>query len=770
MSHSKTKKNLSAQWYQCDKCHSYITHKDIELHGAMCPPDLENLGHTFVLDGVLFGLLDLKPCEEVKNLSSREKDSMLFISQAAMQLCEFAIGDLVVLESRGRSTPLVLKVWPTIEKGLTSVLITRNCLENANLTQNDFVIVKRFIETEVKAMQISVVILNGPKSLELTSELSNRLSKSYEGRYVTTDNIAHIMFYGTRLKFAIKVIKPKNECKSIEEQIKDLCLTDQRMFYLIDSNTKWQIFKTQESFNEANKVTKKQEIVGQQLEIDEILEIIKAISQKSKCLTVAGNKSVLLYGHSGTGKTTIAEMIGKKIGFNTVKISAANLYGSTIKAPEDAIRELFQESIEKAPSILILDEIDILCPSRSGRISDSEKRLVSTLLTCIDSLKQSPEVFVIATTNKLDNIDLAFRRCGRLDREIEILTPNPKTRKLILENLIIPQSLSNSELQELALSTHGYVGADLVSLCSQANLICARRGGDKTDLNDFKLALRKVKPSAMREVQIEVPNVKWSDIGGQNDLKLLLRQAVEWPLIYPESFTRLGITPPKGVLMFGPPGCSKTMIAKALATESGLNFLSIKGPELFSKWVGESEKAVRDVFNKARQVAPSIVFFDEIDALGGERGAGASTSVQERVLAQLLTELDGITPLSDVTIVAATNRPDKIDKALLRPGRLDRIVYVQLPDDETRSEIFRIKLSKIPTRDVDINNLVTSTKGYSGAEVNAVCHEAAMFALEEDLQSAFVETRHFAKALMMVTPRTPQNLLKIYEDYINIKI
>jgi AAA family ATPase len=287
---------------------------------------------------------------------------------------------------------------------------------------------------------------------------------------------------------------------------------------------------------------------------------------------------------------------------------------------------------------------------------------------------------------------------------------------------------------------------------------------------DILWAVTQVKPSAMREVFIEVPNVRWSDIGGQHELKLKLRQAVEWPLKHPEAFTRLGISPPRGVLMFGPPGCSKTMIAKALATESKLNFLSIKGPELFSKWVGESERAVREVFHKARQVAPAIVFFDELDALGSERsgasGYGAS-NVQERVLAQLLTELDGVEPLGNVTVVGATNRPDRIDKALLRPGRLDRIVYVPLPDANTRQEILEMQLHKMPVAsDVNIDELVNRTESYSGAEVIAVCHEAALKALEENLSATNVKHSHFMSALQLVIPRTPSSLLKLYETYL----
>uniref|UniRef100_A0AAR5PKZ8 AAA+ ATPase domain-containing protein n=1 Tax=Dendroctonus ponderosae TaxID=77166 RepID=A0AAR5PKZ8_DENPD len=481
------------------------------------------------------------------------------------------------------------------------------------------------------------------------------------------------------------------------------------------------------------------------------------------------NKSVLLYGNTGTGKTTLAKFIAHTLRVNVVEISATYLYSKNSKSPEETVNKLFKSAIDKSPSVILLDEIDILCPSRNGRIVEAEKRIISTMLARMDELSQiAAKVFIIATTNKIDQIEPAFRRCGRLDREIEIPTPNPKARKLILRKILsaMSQKVSEAELQEIAMTAHGYVGADLVSVCSQASLLSSRRSVPKIDLDDLKAALRKVRPSAMREVQIETPNVKWTDIGGHSKMKALLSQSVEWPLKYPESFKRLGISPPKGVLMFGPPGCSKTMIAKALATESGLNFITIKGSELFSKWVGESEKAIRDVFRKARQVAPSVVFFDEIDALAGERSSDATTSVQERVLAQLLTELDGITPLADVNILAATNRPDRIDKALIRPGRIDRAVYVALPDADVRRDIFRIQFLKMPTEGVSVEMLVEATQGYSGAEITGICKEAAMFALSEDIQSKCVRMEHFDMALKLAPPRTPPELLKIYDNFV----
>jgi AAA family ATPase len=365
----------------------------------------------------------------------------------------------------------------------------------------------------------------------------------------------------------------------------------------------------------------------------------------------------------------------------------------------------------------------------------------------------------------LDNIDPAIRRSGRLDYEIEIPVPNTSMREAILSKMLSEfAAIGPSNIKELAKITHGFVGADLETLISKSSKRELESERLSLIYDDILTNLSTVKPSAMRELLIEKPNVKWSDIGGMHDLKLKLKQIVEWPLLHPETFKRLGIKPPRGLCMFGPPGCSKTMIAKALASESNLNFISIKGSDLFSMWVGESEKAVRDLFVKARQLAPCIVFFDEIDAIGGERESGSS--VKERVLAQILTEIDGVNTLKNVIIIAATNRPDLIDTALMRPGRLDRIVYVQLPDAETREEIFKIKLFKIPiASDVDVKELVRRTEGYSGAEIEAVCKEAALKALEDSFDIQEIAMNYFDKALSIVSPRTSPELLQLYSEY-----
>ncbi|CAH1159359.1 unnamed protein product [Phaedon cochleariae] len=776
MSAQKQKKTTSP-WTLCEKCSVSLLYKDKEAHITDCPPDVNEPIYNFIKKGVLYGTVDQKCNEDVKNLSTRERDNLVFLSESVIRLCSLAIGDWVSVKSLNGSSQVAKIVWPTTEKTLTSVLFTKNGLDLSLFSINQKVIVSKLSSEPRKASCVTLVTLNGPKSLEFSSELYNRISKSHESRILSLGNQIGSMFYGKLLRFEIKsieVTEASNNQNDLNTNFDRLCIEQPDEVFEVTSHTKWKLYRDQEDFEKNTREEQLTSLAGIEEELSEIRGLMYTCLNKSKISFLYQTKAVLLFGNSGTGKTTIAQTLAQESKANIVTISPPDLFSKNTVSPEENIREMFNNAFQHAPSVIILDEIDVLCPSRSNRLSETEKRVVSTLLLLFDELATNKHqcIFLIATTNKPDNVDPSFRRCGRLDREIEIPTPSPHNRRLILDKLLekIPNVLSEDDNKDISLNTHGFVGADLVSLCSRAGLHAIKRGAAEVNLEDFKFAMKMVRPSAMREVQIEVPNVKWSDIGGQENLKLILRQAVEWPLKYSDSFLRLGVTPPKGVLMFGPPGCSKTMIAKALATESGLNFLSIKGPELFSKWVGESERAVREVFRKARQVAPSIIFFDEIDALGGERSSNSSTSVQERVLAQLLTELDGVTPLGDVTILAATNRPDRIDKALLRPGRLDRIVYVPLPDKQTRRDIFRIKFEKMPILNVSIEDLVENTESYSGAEVNAVCHEAAMMALEENLESQHVEGRHFEKALKLITPRTPSSLIKLYEDYLQNKI
>lgn len=407
-----------------------------------------------------------------------------------------------------------------------------------------------------------------------------------------------------------------------------------------------------------------------------------------------------------------------------------------------------------------------ICPKAEA--SDIVKRLSNFFVNLLDNLNSSvrgSRTVLIGTTDNPDSLNPAVRRSGRLDYEFEIPIPDADAREqILLKSLTLQKhALHPDEIKSIAKVSHGYVGADLVSLVGRAS----HEAKATITYASMASALQHVKASAMREIMIENPNVHWADIGGQDDLKLKLRQIIEWPIHRPEIFTRLGISPPRGLLMFGPPGCSKTMIAKAIATESKVNFLSIKGSELFSMWVGESERAVRELFRKARQVAPSIIFFDEIDAIGGERSAESGSSVRERVLAQILTEIDGVSALKNVKIIAATNRPDLIDKALMRPGRLDRIIYVRLPDFATRKEIFRIKLSKIPiSADVQQDDLVARTEGYSGSEIEAICQEAALKALEESFDTLEIPQKFFDHALNVVKPRTSEDLLMLYENYL----
>ncbi|GAA5876576.1 hypothetical protein JCM16303_003586 [Sporobolomyces ruberrimus] len=554
---------------------------------------------------------------------------------------------------------------------------------------------------------------------------------------------------------------------------------------------------------------------GMEAQIEQIREMVEWPLTRPELYSHFGlrpPRGILLYGPPGTGKTLLAFSIARSTRSNLFTINGPSLSSAYHGETEARLREVFADAKRNSPAIIVIDEVDALAPNREEG-GEVERRVVAMLLTLMDGLEEKgevkkdedegeeedeadqdkpdekPRVVVIAATNRPNAIDPALRRPGRFDKEIEIGVPDVASRLSILNVLLrqTPHALSEPTLQSIAARTHGFVGADLSSLVHTAGLLAIKRSHSLLSSNtasasstlpsslssmkvlpsDLESALLSTRPSAMREVFLETPKVYFKDIGGQEHVKAKLKESVEWPLMHPETFKRLGVSPPRGVLLYGPPGCSKTLIAKALATEGGLNFIAVKGPEVFNKYVGESEKAIREVFRKARAAAPSIVFLDEVDAIAPARGSEESSGpTGDRVLMSLLTEMDGIEELNGVVVLAATNRPDVIDPALMRPGRLDRILYVSPPDVEARKQIFSINFSKMAVHpDVDVAELAEITEGCSGAEIASVCQDAALSAMNEDMNAPNIQRKHFVEAARTVRRRITPEVIQEYEEW-----
>ncbi len=540
------------------------------------------------------------------------------------------------------------------------------------------------------------------------------------------------------------------------------------------------------------------------LKIREMIELPLRHPELFDKLGIEPPKGVLLHGPPGTGKTLIAKAVANETNAYFISLNGPEIMSKFYGESEENLRRMFKDGEDNAPSIIFIDEIDAIAPKREEVHGEVERRVVAQLLALMDGLKSRGKLVVIGATNRPDALDPALRRPGRFDREIVIGVPDRNGRKETLQihtrgmplateedikTGIIKSDESIVDLDKLADITHGFVGADLEALCKEAAMGALRKILPQINLeeetippevlenlivtmDDFTDAHKMAEPSALREVFVDIPNVTWEDVGGLEEVKRELKESVEWPIKYPQAFTKMGTRPPKGVLVYGPPGCGKTLLAKAVAKESEANFISVKGPEVLSKWVGESEKAVRQIFKKARQAAPTVVFFDEIDAIASLRGTEVGSRVGERVLNQMLTEMDGLEELHNIVVIAATNRPDLLDPALLRPGRFDRILLVPVPDSDARAEIFKVHTKTMPlAKDVDLQKFVKQTENYVGSDIEALCREAAMIAIREtlkengDIDKKKVDAAHFTRALKTVKSSVTKETMTSYEGF-----
>ncbi len=667
-------------------------------------------------------------------------------------------GDAIIIEGKKKTAAVVMRGYPE-DEGTGIIRIDGYTRRNAGTGIDEKVKIRR-----VSASPATQVTFAPTQPLRIMGG-EEYLRRLLEGRLLTRGDVITINVMGNAIDLVVTNFKPAKEV------------------VIITQDTGIKISEKPAKEERGIPRVTYEDIGGLKEEIRKIREMVELPLRHPELferLGIEPPKGVLLYGPPGTGKTLLAKAVANEANAHFIYLSGPEIMSKYYGQSEENIREVFKEAQENAPSIIFIDEIDSIAPKRDEVTGEVERRVVAQLLALMDGLESRGKVVVIGATNRPNALDPALRRPGRFDREIEIGIPDRNARKEILEIHTRGVPLADDvDLDKLADMTHGYVGADLAALVKEAAMRALRRVMPEIDIDveeipheileklvvtwdDFMDAYREMQPSTMREVLIEKPNVHWDDIGGLEDVKQELREVVEWPMKYRKLFAHMNVKIPKGILLYGPPGTGKTLLAKAVATESEANFISVKGPEFLSKWVGESEKAVREVFRKARQAAPCVVFIDEIDAVAPMRGRDLGTHVTERVVSQILTEMDGLEELHNVTVIAATNRPDILDPALLRPGRFDRLIYVPVPDLKAREEIFKIHLRGRPlAEDVNIEKLAEMTEGYTGADIEAVCNEATMLAVREYIMSgkdpenpenAKISMKHFEEALEKVKP------------------
>ncbi|MEM1654742.1 MAG: CDC48 family AAA ATPase [Nitrososphaerota archaeon] len=673
----------------------------------------------------------------------------------------FQTGDIV--EIVGRKVTAATLWLGYMEDEKDAIRIDGYIRNNAGVSLNEWVTIR-----EAKVAEAQLVVLAPVNSSIKPDENFTRLVKSRLIEYpIVQKNVIPVMFFGNLFTFAVLQTKPQGIVK----------ITPRTRLIIHSKAMQEKVLKTTVTYEDIGGLHE------QIQRIREMIELPLRYPELFQKLGIEPPKGVLLYGPPGCGKTLLAKAVATEAEANFILVNGPEIMNKYYGESEARLREIFRKAEESAPSIIFIDEIDAIAPKRSEVTGEVEKRVVAQLLALMDGLESRGQVIVIGATNRPNALDPALRRPGRFDREIEIGIPDRNARREILQIHTRGMPLAEDvDLDKLAEMTKGYTGADLAALCREAAMKAIRRILPSIDfseerippeildklvvtMKDFMDAFKEITPTALREIEIEIPNVRWEDIGGLEDVKRQLVEAIEWPLKYPEKFERMGIKPPKGVLLYGPPGCGKTMLAKAVATEAEANFISVKGPEIFNKWVGESEKAVREIFRKARQAAPCIIFFDEIESVVMRKDlVEDSSGVSSRVTSQILAEMDGIEELTDVIVIGATNRPDLLDPAILRPGRFDKLIYVPPPEEKSRYQILKIYTKRMPLApDVSLRDLAMRTEMYSGADLAALCREAAMNALRRSLDAEYVTRQDFEQALEVIKPSITPQLLKEYE-------
>jgi len=691
------------------------------------------------------------------------------IDPTIMRILELSQGEIVMIEGSRNTAVTVYNGYPEDENRGT-IRIDGSTRKNAGVGLDEKVSIKKIVPKPATKVTLAptqpLKILGG----------EDYLAQALEGRPIVKGDLIEVSIMGRKFDLVVQGYQPSGEAATIQNftQIK-----------ISEKPAKEEIAKGPKVAYE--------DIGGLRDEVDKVREMIELPLRHPELfekLGVEAPKGVLLHGPPGTGKTLLAKAVASETSANFTSIGGPEIMSKFYGESEERLRDIFKEAAENAPSIIFIDEIDSIAPKRDEVTAETERRIVAQLLALMDGLQTRGKVVVIGATNRPNALDPAIRRPGRFDREIEIGIPDKDGRLEIIQIHTRGMPLADDvDLVQLASMTHGYVGADVAALTREAAMRALRKvlpnidleaqtiptellNSLKVTMTDFMDAYREMQPSTLREVLLDTPNVKWEDIGGLEEPKQELMETVEWPLRYAALFKHMNAVPPKGILLYGPPGTGKTLLAKAVATESQANFISIKGPEFLSKWVGESEKAVRETFRKARQAAPCVIFLDEIDAIAPLRGTSTDSGVTERVISQLLTEMDGLEALHNVVVIAATNRPDIIDPALLRPGRFDRLVFIGPPDLEARKEILRIHTKDRPLeKDVDLDKLANKMANYTGAEIAAVCNEAVMLSIRDyvlkggDVEESKIKERkvgmkYFEKAMENVDPMSESDLRK----------